>query len=189
MLGKQIRYWLFGLGLLGVVLGTMPLETTSELKNYGVRDRSIGGTLTSQVASEILSEKGYQTASRLTPYVKEAATLYELPPEILLAILYEEAVHRKPVDIETFGVAQIGLGELVVQGLPPDARLLSNDRLSVWVLARKLKRLQVETGSLKKAITLHNGYSDYLRMIEKRATHPRIRALLQERQTYPTFVT
>ena len=188
MSGKQTHYWLFGLVLLGVLIGRMPLGKTTELKNYGVKDRSIAGTLTSQAASEVLSEKGYEVATELTPYVKEASQFFELPPDILLAILYEEAVHRKPVDIETFGVAQVGLEELVIQGLPPDAKLLSNDRFSVWVLARKLKRLQMQTGSLKKAITLHNGYSDYLRMIEKRAADRRIRQLLQEKQTYHTYL-
>ena len=150
--------------------------------------RSIGATLTSEAASEILSERGYEVVSNLTPYVKEAAEFYELPPEILMAILYEEAVHRKPFDVETFGVAQIGLKELVTQGLPPDVKLLSNDRLCVWVLARKLKRLQIQTGSLKKAITLHNGYSDYLEMIEKRAADHRIRELLQEKHAVRTFL-
>jgi hypothetical protein len=101
--------------------------------------------------------------------------------------LYEEAVHRKPVDLQTFGVAQIGVGELLQQGLPPDPDLLNNNRFSVWILARKLKRIQIETGSLRKAITLHNGYSDYLKKIEKRATDPRIKALLNQKHSYPVF--
>lgn len=181
------RYWVLGLVLLAAGLLTLPVERTTELKNYGVKDRSVGGAFTSRVADKIFVNKGYEEVSRLVPFVKEAAGVFDLPPEILLAILYEEAVHRKPVDLQTFGVAQIGVGELLQQGLPPDPELLNDNRLSVWILARKLKRLQIETGSLKKAIILHNGYSDYLRMIEKRATDPRIEALLNEKYSYPVF--
>jgi hypothetical protein len=183
----MIRYWVVGLVLLAAGLLTLPVEKTTELKNYGVRERSVGGTLTSEVADKIFVNKGYEEVSRLVPYVKECSKVFDLPPEILLAILYEEAVHRKPVDLQTFGVAQIGVGELLQQGLPPDPDLLNNNRFSVWILARKLKRIQIETGSLRKAIILHNGYSDYLKKIEKRATDPRIKALLNQKHSYPVF--
>ncbi len=187
MSGKRIRYWLFGLGLLGVLLGTMPLETTSELKNFGVRDRSVGATLTSKVADRILSEQGYDRVALLVPYVKECSKIFNIPSNVLLAILYEEAIHRKPIDVQTFGVAQLGVGELVAQGLPPDMTLYGNDRFSVWMLARKLKRLQLQTGSLQTAITLHNGYYDYLPAIQRRARDPRIRQLLDSRRIPKVF--
>lgn len=183
----MIRYWFVGLILLAAGLLTLPVERSTELKNYGVKDRSVGGAFTSSVADKVFVNKGYEEVSRLVPYVKECAEVFQLPPETLMAVLYEEAVHRKPVDLQTFGVAQIGVGELLQQGLPPDPALLENDRFSVWVLARKLKRLQVQTGSLKKAIILHNGYSDYLRMIEKRATDPRLKELLHKKHLYPVF--
>ncbi len=183
----MIRYWVVGLVLLAAGLLTLPVEKTTELKNYGVKDRSVGGAFTSRVADKILVNKGYEEVSRLVPFVKEAAGVFELPPEILLAILYEEAVHRKPVDLQTFGVAQLGVGELVAQGLPPDMTLYGNDRFSVWMLARKLKRLQLQTGSLQTAITLHNGYYDYLPAIQSRARDPRIRQLLESRRIPKVF--
>jgi hypothetical protein len=159
------------------------------LDNYGVKNRSIGATVTSKAAGQILEENTYTKTAELTPWVKEAAKTYRLPANVLLAILYEEIAHRKPVDVSTFGVAQIGLNELVEQGLPPDIRILDDDRLCVWILARKLVRLQRMTGSLQSAITLHNGYYDYLPLIQLRAKDPRILQLLQERRKYPVVWT
>ena len=160
-----------------------------KLHNYGVKHRSVGATVTSEVADEVLAEQTYAKTAELVPWVKEASKKYHLPPNVLLAILYEEIAHRKPVDVTTFGVAQIGLKELVEQGLPPDTRILDDDRLCVWILARKLVRLQRMTGSLQTAITLHNGYYDYLPLIQIRSRDPRILQLLQEQQKYRIFWT
>lgn len=155
-----------------------------QLANYGVRNRSVGGTLTSKVADHVLAENAYGAVANLVPYVKETAEVFNIPANVLLAILYEEAAHRKPIDVNTFGVAQLGLGELMEQGLPPDPDLYSNDRFSVWMLARKLRRLQAETGSLQAAITLHNGYSDYLPSIQHRARDPRLLQLLEAKKIW-----
>lgn len=187
MFDKPIRYWLFGLAALSVTLGTIPTSTTTDLKNYGVKDRSVGATLTSKVADRILSEQGYDRVAPLVPYVKECSKTFNIPSNVLLAILYEEAIHRKPIDVQTFGVAQLGVGELQIQGLPPDTNLYSNDRFSVWMLARKLKRLQIQTGSLQTAITLHNGYYDYLPAIQRRSRDPRIQQLLDSRRMPKIF--
>lgn len=167
---------------------TLPVEKTTELKNFGVKDRSIGAVLTSEVADAILEDEGYDRVWPLVPYVKECAETFVIPANVLLAILYEEAIHRKPIDVHTFGVAQLGIGELEIQGLPPDANLYSDDRFSVWILARKLKRLQIQTGSLQTAITLHNGYSDYLGAIQRRSRDPRLLQLLTTRH-FPRIFT
>jgi hypothetical protein len=131
----MIRYWLIGCGLVAAAFMALPVENTAELKNYGVKDRSVGATLTSHVANIVLEGEGYARVSPLVPYVVECSAMFGIPANVLLAILYEEAVHRKPVDIQTFGVAQLGVGELEIQGLPPDPRLYEDDRFSVWILA------------------------------------------------------
>jgi hypothetical protein len=159
-----------------------------DLSNYGIKERSIGGTLTSKVADKILADRVYNRVELLVPFVKECAKEYNIPENVLLAILFEEALHRKPIDIQTFGVAQLGTGELIAQGLPPDPNLYSNDRFSVWMLARKLKRLQLRTGSLQTAITLHNGYYDYLPAIRKRASDPGLLQLLEIKKKRKTLV-
>jgi hypothetical protein len=160
-----------------------------ELDNYGVKKRSVGGTLTSNVADRVLADMAYDRVRQLVPFVRESSAATGVPPNILLAVLFEEATHRKPADIQTFGVAQLGVGELTAQGLPPDPSLLENDRLSVWVLARKLRRLQVRTGSLLTAVTLHNGYYDYGRAVTSRSRDPRLLALLNANSVVPSFFT
>lgn len=175
-----------GIGILTIL--SIPKERTEPpLSNHGVRNRSVGATLTSKVADRILSEQGYDRVAMLVPYVKECSKTFNIPSNVLLAILYEEAIHRKPLDVRTFGVAQLGVGELQIQGLPPDANLYNNDRFSVWMLSRKLKRLQLQTGSLQAAITLHNGYSDYLPAIQRRSRDPRIKQLLESRRMPKIF--
>jgi hypothetical protein len=177
--------------LVGLVLTlfTIPMGFgKGELSNYGVKERSVGGTLTGKVAKKVLSERSYERVELLVPYVKECSKIYNIPANVLLAILYEEEVHRKPVDIQTFGVAQLGVGELVIQGLPPDATLYDNDRFSVWILTRKLKRLQSSTGSLQTAITLHNGYYDYLPAIQRRAKDRALLQLLEMKKKRKTLI-
>jgi len=181
--------------LLGVVVGFSLATLTSaprydgELQNYGVKGRSHIGSITSSLADGVMSRRGYNQVAELVPYVKECEEVFGIPANVLLAILYEEAVHRKPVDLQTFGVAQIGVGELLAQGLPPDPALLENDEFSVWMLARKLKRLQAKTGSLQTAIILHNGFSDYLTSVQARAKDPMIRMLLEQENFVPTYET
>jgi len=170
-----------------ITLGQPSERGKPELVNYGVKSRSIGGTLTSKVANTVLADNGYRRVASLVPYTQECEKVFNIPASIILAILYEEATHRKPIDIKTFGVAQLGVGELLVQGLPPDSTLYSNDRFSVWMLARKIKRLQIQTGSLQKAITLHNGYTDYLDAVQKRARDPKLLQLLESKHLYPVY--
>jgi hypothetical protein len=125
---------------------------------------------------------------KYVPFVKEAARTHKIPANVLLAILFEEELHRKPVDLRTFGPAQIGLGELVIQGLPPRRDLLEDPEVSIYLLASKLKRVQQQTGSLQTAITLHNGYSDYLYMIQKSARDPRLLEMLESVQLKETVL-
>ena len=77
----------------------------------------------------------------------------------------------------------MGVGELQKQGLPPDESLLESDRLSVWMLGKKLQRLQKEHRSLQVAIIMHNGYYDYLPQIQNRAKDPKIQQILEEETT------
>jgi hypothetical protein len=176
------------IGLVFIVCSIPISVKKGDLSNYGVKERSIGGTLTSKVADRILADKAYSQVELLVPFVKECAKEYNIPENVLLAILFEEALHRKPIDVQTFGVAQLGVGELVIQGLPPDSNLYSNDRFSVWMLARKLRRLQLRTGSLQTAITLHNGYYDYLPAIRKRASDPALLQLLEIKKKRKTLL-
>ena len=92
------------------------------------------------------------------------------------------------MDVKTFGVAQIGLNELITQGLPPKKELLNDDEVSVWLLASKLRRLQNETGSLRDAIILHNGYYDYYDSIRKTAKDPKVLTLLSQQQQSITIL-
>ena len=177
--------------LAGLFFGLLniPIQTENPHVNRNVHNRSVGATLTSKVADRVLAESGYSRVESLVPYVKECEAIFNIPANVLLAILYEEATHRKPIDVQTFGVAQLGVGELAEQGLPPDPDLYLNDRFSVWMLSRKLRRLQAETGSLQTAITLHNGYSDYLPSIQRRSQDPRLLQLLEARKIWKVFTT
>ena len=131
----------------------------------------------------------YKKLETLIPYIKKASAHFDIPENVIAAILYEEILHRKPVDVKTFGVAQLGLNELVKQGLPPKQELLEDDEVSVWLLASKLRRLQKETGSLKTAIILHNGYYDYYDSVRGAAKDPRILSLLEQyKQSKTLFV-
>ncbi len=154
------------------------------LSNYGVRDRTITPTLISNTVSSIpmTREMSYQKLETLVPYIKKASSQFHIPENVLAAVLYEEILHRKPVDVKTFGVAQLGLNELVRQGLPPKQQLLEDDEVSVWLLASKLRRLQTETGSLKDAIILHNGYYDFYDSVKKSAKDSKILTILEQKK-------
>lgn len=158
----------------------------NNLSNYGVKDRTIAPSVISNTVSEVkfIQENGYAKLSKLVPYIREASKVHRVPDNVLAAVLYEEIIHRKPVDIKTFGVAQLGVGELVEQGLPPKSYLLENDELSVWLLAKQLRRLQDKTGSLSKAIILHNGYYDFYDSVKIRAKDKRLIMLLKEKKVY-----
>jgi hypothetical protein len=127
----------------------------------------------------LLQERTYFKMVEYAPYVHSASERFRIPPNVLMAILYEEEIHRKPVDIRTYGPAQLGVAELELHGLPPDYRLLQDPYISIWLLASKLRRLQNSTGSLETAITLHNGYSDYHKLVRERAKDPRILMILE----------
>lgn len=153
------------------------------LARYKIKTRDVGSTATSKLASSMFANRTYTELRLLRPYVLEASAASKIPPNVIMAILFEELVHRKPMDLRTHGVAQIGVGELQKQGLPPDESLLENDRLSVWLLGKKLQRLQKEHRSLQMAIIMHNGYYDYLPQIQTRAKDPKIKQILVEETT------
>jgi len=153
------------------------------LARYKIKTRDVGSTATSKLASSMFANRTYAELRLLRPYILEASAASKIPPNVIMAVLFEELVHRKPMDIRTHGVAQIGVGELQKQGLPPDESLLENDRLSVWLLGKKLQRLQKEHRSLQFAIIMHNGYYDYLPQIQNRAKDPKIKQILEEETT------
>jgi hypothetical protein len=163
--------------------------TEPALRNYGVKNRSLGATLLSKVSSNlpITQELAYRDIESWVQYIKQASSIYRIPEETLAAILFEEALHRKPVDIETFGPAQLGVGELIAQGLPPKRELLEDPEMSIWVLTRQLSRLRKKTGSLDSAITLHNGYEDFLLTVKKRQKDVRLLMLLDSKRKVQTL--
>ena len=173
------------------LLSFVPISSQNKtLSNYGVKDRTITPTVISKVVSNVPMSRamGYQKLQTLVPYIRKASKKFSIPENVIAAILYEEILHRKPVDVQTFGVAQLGLNELVIQGLPPKQSLLEDDEVSVWLLASKLRRLQNETGSLRDAIILHNGYYDYYDSVRKSAKDPKILTLLSQQQRHITVV-
>ena len=173
-----------------LLLSFVPLKSQNKtLNNYGVKDRTITPTLISNTVSNIplTQEMSYKKLETLVPYIKKASQKFHIPENILAAVLYEEILHRKPVDVKTFGVAQLGINELVKQGLPPKQKLLEDDEVSVWLLASKLHRLQNETGSLKDAIILHNGYYDYYDSVKKSANNSKILMLLDQKKKKKTI--
>ncbi len=169
--------------LLWVPLGT------SELRNKGVKNRPVAQKAVSTVIDTVpvLQNRMYDYLSSVKPFVLLASKRHDIPPNVLMAILFEEGMHRKPVDISTFGPAQMGLGELERQGLPARVELLEDDEIAIFILAAKLRRLQLESGSLRDAILLHNGYSDYHRLIQLRAKDPRILEILHRQFTRETY--
>jgi len=175
---------------LAIFFSFIPLESQNKtLSNYGVKDRTITPTIISNVVSNVpmSREMSYRKLETLVPYIKKASKQFSIPENVIAAILFEEILHRKPVDIKTFGVSQLGLNELVTQGLPPKQSLLEDDEVSVWLLASKLRRLQKQTGSLKDAIILHNGYYDYYDSVRKSAKDLNILALLSQRKNYKSL--
>jgi hypothetical protein len=160
------------------------------LSNYGVKDRTITPILISNTVSNIplTQEMSYKKLETLVPYIKKSSRQFNIPENVIAAVLYEEILHRKPVDVKTFGVAQLGVRELVKQGLPPKQQLLEDDEVSVWLLSSKLRRLQNETGSLKSAIILHNGYYDYYDSVRKSAKNSKILSLLAQKQHYKSLI-
>jgi hypothetical protein len=180
--------------LLSIILlfSFIPVPSQNKtLTNYGVKDRTLTPTIISHTVSNIpvTREMSYSKLETLIPYIKKASKQFQIPENVLAAVLYEEILHRKPVDVKTFGVAQMGVQELIIQGLPPKQELLEDDEVSVWLLASKLRRLQKETGSLKTAIILHNGYYDYYDSVKKTAKDNKILSLLnQKNNRYTSFV-
>jgi hypothetical protein len=173
-----------------LVLFFVPLESQNKtLNNYGVKNRTIAPSLISNTVSNIpiTKEMSYKKLETLVPYIRKASQQFSIPENVLAAVLYEEILHRKPVDVKTFGVAQMGVQELVKQGLPPKQELLEDDEVSVWLLASKLRRLQNETGSLRTAIILHNGYYDYHESVRKTAKDSKILSLLEQYQERRTL--
>ena len=173
------------------LLSFVPISSQNKtLSNYGVKDRTVTPTVISNVVSNVPMSRAmsYQKLETLVPYIKKASKQFHIPENVIAAVLYEEILHRKPVDVKTFGVAQLGLNELITQGLPPKKELLNDDEVSVWLLASKLRRLQNETGSLRDAIILHNGYYDYYDSIRKTAKDPKVLTLLSQQQQIITIL-
>lgn len=171
----------------GVLLLPSYQSAEPSLHNYGVKNRSLGGTLLSRVSSNVplAQELAYKDIENWVPFIKQSSAIYHIPEITLAAILYEEAVHRKPIDVSTFGPAQLGYGELRAQGLPPKRELLEDPEMAIWVLTRQLNRLRKQTGSLANAITLHNGYEDFLKSVQSREKDQRLQMFLnQKQQTY-----
>jgi len=168
-----------------IIFSFIPIKSQNKtLSNYGVKDRTITPTVISKVVSNVpvTREFAYRKLETLIPYIKVSSKQFNIPENVISAILYEEIIHRKPVDLKTFGVAQLGINELVIQGLPPKKELLDDDEVTVWLLSSKLRRLQNQTGSLKDAIILHNGYYDYYESVKKSAKDPKILMLLSQQR-------
>lgn len=169
----------------------VPIQSQNKkLNNYGIKDRTVTPTVISTVVSKspITKEVAYKKLETLVPYIKISSKQFNIPENVLASVLYEEIIHRKPIDLKTFGVSQLGLNELVIQGLPPKKELLDDDEVSVWLLASKLRRLQNKTGSLKDAIILHNGYYDYYDSVKKTAKDPKIKMMLSQGVRYNIII-
>ena len=174
------------------LLSFVPISSQNKtLSNYGVNDRTVTPTVISNVVSNVPMTRvmSYEKLETLVPYIRRASKQFNIPENVIAAVLYEEILHRKPVDVKTFGVAQLGLNELVLQGLPPKRELLDDDEVSVWLLSSKLRRLQNQTGSLRDAIILHNGYYDYYDSVRKTAKDPKVLTLLSQQQRRTTILT
>jgi len=174
------------------LLSFVPISSQNKtLSNYGVKDRTVTPTVISNVVSNVPMTRAmsYEKLETLVPYIRRASKQFHIPENVIAAVLYEEILHRKPVDVKTFGVAQLGLNELVLQGLPPKRELLDDDEVSVWLLSSKLRRLQNQTGSLRDAIILHNGYYDYYDSVRKTAKDPKVLTLLTQQQRRTTILT
>jgi len=174
------------------LLSFVPISSQNKtLSNYGVKDRTVTPTVISNVVSNVPMTRAmsYEKLETLVPYIRRASKQFNIPENVIAAVLYEEILHRKPVDVKTFGVAQLGLNELVLQGLPPKRELLDDDEVSVWLLSSKLRRLQNQTGSLRDAIILHNGYYDYYDSVRKTAKDPKVLTLLSQQQRRTTILT
>ena len=174
------------------LLSFVPISSQNKtLSNYGVKDRTVTPTVISNVVSNVPMTRAmsYEKLETLVPYIRRASKQFNIPENVIAAVLYEEILHRKPVDVKTFGVAQLGLNELVLQGLPPKRELLDDDEVSVWLLSSKLRRLQNQTGSLRDAIILHNGYYDYYDSVRKTAKDPKVLTLLSQQQRRITILT
>ena len=138
----------------------------------------------SKVSSRLpmAQEISYRDIESWKPYIIQAAAAHIIPEVTVAAVLYEEAVHRKPIDLNTFGPAQLGYGELRAQGLPLKRELLEDPEMSVWILTRKLSRLRKQYGSLENAIILHNGYEDFLEQVKYREKDQRLLIILNQTQ-------
>ena len=178
------------IGSLLVIVSLIPIGTSKLYSNLGVKRRPIGQAIVAEAAdaTPILTENAYSTVASYKPFVLEAAQRHKVPAITLLAILFEEDLHRKPVDFTTFGPAQLGLGELKAQGLPPRVELLEDPEIAIFILAAKLDRLRKQYGSMKEAIILHNGYDDYFSTIEKRQKDPRLLQILFQQTVQEYYV-
>ncbi len=172
-----------------MIASLVPLGS-SEYANLGVKKRPVGQKALSKTADAVplLNERAYSRVASYKEFAVAAGKRHNIPTITLLAILFEEELHRKPVDVSTFGPAQLGLGELEAQGLPPRVDLLEDPEVAVFVLAAKLDRLRRVYGSLRTAIILHNGFDDYFTMVERRKKDPRLLQILIETRVRESFI-
>jgi hypothetical protein len=117
----------------------------------------------------------------LMPLIKQEAKKRNLNPMLLTAILYDEMQHAKPGEdsalamqsglFQTHGVAQLGIEELIHQGLLPKQpspsqmawaqQELLNPERNVSILAGKMQRLIIALkGSTKANLNASTSYRD-----------------------------
>ena len=158
----------------------------------------------------------------LAPTIRREAKARYLNPILLGAILYDEIQHAKPGEnspwlvhsglLQTHGPAQLGVEELVHQGLLPpehtrEQRQMAREQLldpqrNVALLAGKMARLSsalgIPSGHLLQASNgyrdahwiatlayLHNGKLDYPTRILRYMQDPALHALIYGRQVRP----
>ncbi len=159
----------------------------------------------------------------LRPIVLRESRKQRINPMLVMAVLFDEMQHAKPGEahplaahsglFSTLGPAQLGIGEMVHQGLLPavhDARQLQQARnqlldpeFNVTLLVGKFARLRDELGysrtsvlnasrspreakSLAVLAYLHNGKLDYPRRVLRYMQDAELHALLYGRRKLTT---
>ena len=159
----------------------------------------------------------------LRPIVVRESRRQRINPMLVMAVLFDEMQHAKPGEahplaahsglFSTLGPAQLGIGEMVHQGLLPErfseqelqqarSRLLDPE-FNVTLLVGKFARLRDELGysrtqvlnasrspreakSLAVLAYLHNGKLDYPRRVLRYMQDPELHALLYGRRKLAT---
>lgn len=164
---------------------------------------------------EPLRNVTYERLEDLRPIVVAQSRKHQINPMLVMAVLFDELQHVKPGEttslaaqsglFSTLGPAQLGLGEMIHQGLlnsnptpqeVQDARArLLDPEFNVSLLVGKFARLSKDLGyprghllcasgsrrdakSLAVLAYLHNGKLDYPRRILRYMQDPQLHALL-----------